>query len=516
MPMRAFKVFLIGLGSSVVWPLYLGLLALLARIAPWPRPLARPVSFVLASLGFGLFAAKVAHFVFRRGGVAEADLGMPAAVARQLRRAILGLVLCSIVLLLPEILLNQGMLAPGGHPVTVLTLPRLLGLGFEIAVWVVAYRLGRRKSALVMWWMECPQTLGWLCRRRRLLAWLLLGAIGAVIGLDLQGYGFTARRLAEAGTQSAILIGLCSAAYALLIQAIDNYAWHWIRPGSAPSPTPGSDAEGLDRSPELARRLRKVTRALVPIVGLLLGAWIWNVDLALFRSIGEVPLWHFSEESALRVGDLALAVAVFSITTAAWIHMSTFFAVAIFPRMPDDPGIRFAVVTLCRYSVLGLGVLAGLSALHLGVERIGMVLAALGVGLGFGLQEIVSNFVSGIILLLERPIRVGDIVTVSGMTGKIDRINIRATTIINSDNQSIIVQPPIHHEQPGELDAQRPDHPRDDRPEPRVRHLPRPRGRPFAGDRPRRPRRAAQPSSSGVAGGIWQVGSKFFPARACA
>src|SRR5262249_34620953 len=119
--------------------------------------------------------------------------------------------------------------------------------------------------------------------------------------------------------------------------------------------------------------------------------------------------------------------------------MSTFFAVAVFPRMPDDPGVRFAVVTLCRYAVLGAGLLCGLSAVHLGLEKVGMVLAALGVGLGFGLQEIVSNFVCGIILLLERPIRVGDIVTVSGMTGKIDRINIRATTITNGDNQSMIV-----------------------------------------------------------------------------
>jgi potassium efflux system protein len=63
----------------------------------------------------------------------------------------------------------------------------------------------------------------------------------------------------------------------------------------------------------------------------------------------------------------------------------------------------------------------------------------LGVGLGFGLQEIVSNFVSGIILLIERPIRVGDVVTVAEMTGKIDRINIRATTLINADNQSLII-----------------------------------------------------------------------------
>ena len=119
--------------------------------------------------------------------------------------------------------------------------------------------------------------------------------------------------------------------------------------------------------------------------------------------------------------------------------MSTLFALTLFPRIPDDPGVRFAIVTLCRYVVLGVTTIAALGAIHVGTAQIGMVLAALGVGLGFGLQEIVSNFVCGIILLLERPIRIGDIVTVAGTTGKVDRINIRATTIINGDNQSMIV-----------------------------------------------------------------------------
>src|SRR5437588_1573769 len=119
--------------------------------------------------------------------------------------------------------------------------------------------------------------------------------------------------------------------------------------------------------------------------------------------------------------------------------MIVLFAVAGFPRMPDDPGIRYAVLTLCRYLVLATGVLGAFTAVHLGLDKIGMVLAALGVGLGFGLQEIVSNFVSGIILLIERPIRVGDVVTVASMTGKVDRINIRATTLTNGDNQSLII-----------------------------------------------------------------------------
>ena len=119
--------------------------------------------------------------------------------------------------------------------------------------------------------------------------------------------------------------------------------------------------------------------------------------------------------------------------------MSTVFALTLFHRMPDDPGVRFAVVMLCRYAVLAITMIAALGAIRLDMARIGVVLAALGVGLGFGLQEIISNFVCGIILLLERPIRIGDIVTVADTTGRVDRIHIRATTIVNGDNQSMIV-----------------------------------------------------------------------------
>ena len=139
------------------------------------------------------------------------------------------------------------------------------------------------------------------------------------------------------------------------------------------------------------------------------------------------------------MGDVTVATVVILLGALSWRYMNTLFAVTIFPRMPDDPGVRFAVVTLCRYAVLGLTSLIALGAIHLDLAKIGVVLAALGVGLGFGLQEIVSNFVCGIILLLERPIRIGDVVTVAGTTGKVDRINIRATTIVNRDNQSMIV-----------------------------------------------------------------------------
>ncbi len=151
------------------------------------------------------------------------------------------------------------------------------------------------------------------------------------------------------------------------------------------------------------------------------------------------PLLSPDGQPPVTLGDVAAAGFIILLGTLALRHMSTLFAVTIFRKVPDDAGVRFAIVTLCRYAVLGVTSLTALAAVHLDLAKIGFVLAALGVGLGFGLQEIVSNFVCGIILLLERPIRIGDVVTVAGTTGKVDRINIRATTIINSDNQSMIV-----------------------------------------------------------------------------
>jgi potassium efflux system protein len=174
-------------------------------------------------------------------------------------------------------------------------------------------------------------------------------------------------------------------------------------------------------------------------LGLWAITWLWDLDLALLRFVFSQPLWFIDEQSPVTVGDFSLAAVIILGGALAWRYMSTLFALLLFPRMPDDPGVRFAVVTLCRYAVLALTTITALSAIRLDMAKIGVVLAALGVGLGFGLQEIVSNFVCGIILLLERPIRIGDIVTVAGTTGHVDRIHIRATTIINADNQCMIV-----------------------------------------------------------------------------
>jgi small-conductance mechanosensitive channel len=309
--------------------------------------------------------------------------------------------------------------------------------------------------------------LVWLGRRRRLVTGLILASIAAVIALDVRGYSFTARRLALGGSQTTLAIAVAIAVYRAIAQAISQNAWRWASPNRswamaltsamalrskvrsrgvaagpiAEVPAAARDLENDDDVPlaDLAAGLGRLGAYAVTALTMLAIAWIWEVDMALLQFLLNKPLWAVDAQTSVTVGDLVIASVVILLGALAWRHMNALFAVTIFPRMPDDPGVRFAVVTLCRYAILGVACLIALGAIHVDLAKIGVVLAALGVGLGFGLQEVVSNFVCGIILLLERPIRIGDVVTVAGTTGKVDRINIRATTIVNSDNQSMIV-----------------------------------------------------------------------------
>lgn len=102
-------------------------------------------------------------------------------------------------------------------------------------------------------------------------------------------------------------------------------------------------------------------------------------------------------------------------------------------------GVRVAVGTIFRYVILTVGFIIILQTVGINLSSITILLGALGVGIGFGLQNITNNFVSGLIILFERPIKVGDRIEVTGITGDVINISMRATTIVTNDNISIIV-----------------------------------------------------------------------------
>lgn len=436
--MRPIRGFVFGIVHAALWPGLLALGAFAIRQGPWPRAIALATGASVAMLALAAFAVNVSRWFFGDDGWARQFLDLPREVNLQARRAGVVLVLAHVAFLLPCWMLQRGMLAPGGRPVIAQTGVRGLTLLFELSILTVSLAVARPHSALFAWLTQFPERLGWLNRNRRVVSVAVIALISGVIMLDIGGYCFSARRLSVGMAGTLVAAGICWVARRLTLKVIDRHAWRWRWRKIGHALGGGHEAADDVIPTDMAARLRRLSGWAALGLFAFLMSWVWDVDFALFQFLGEQHVWGVDNEE-VTVGHLTRASVVLLATVAVWRHMSTCFALLVFPRMTDDPGVRFAIVTLCRYAVLALGTLVGLSAVKLGMEQIKVVLAALGVGLGFGLQEIVSNFVCGIILLLERPIRVGDIVTVSGMTGKVDRIHIRATTIVNGDNQSIIV-----------------------------------------------------------------------------
>jgi small-conductance mechanosensitive channel len=111
----------------------------------------------------------------------------------------------------------------------------------------------------------------------------------------------------------------------------------------------------------------------------------------------------------------------------------------VYPRIDLAPGLSYAVSSLLNYIIIALGFVAGLGLLGVDFSKVGILAGAFGVGIGFGLQSIVNNFVSGLILLFERPIHVGDIVEVGSLQGTVRRIGIRASVVHTMAGADIVV-----------------------------------------------------------------------------
>lgn len=173
---------------------------------------------------------------------------------------------------------------------------------------------------------------------------------------------------------------------------------------------------------------------------------IWAGVLPALRVLDDVPLWNHTVNVAgqikltpVTLKDLGLAMLVGALTFVAARNLPGAMEITILRRMRVDAGARYALSSISRYIIVTIGVLVTCNFLGVSWPDVQWLLAALTVGLGFGLQEIFANFVSGLIILIERPVRVGDTVTVGGVSGVVARIRIRATTITDWNQKELIV-----------------------------------------------------------------------------
>ena len=146
--------------------------------------------------------------------------------------------------------------------------------------------------------------------------------------------------------------------------------------------------------------------------------------------IGETP---FSLSSII---TFILSVALLVFLTGKF---NKFLVNRILARYDLDIGIRQSIGTIIRYFVLVLGLIVIIQASGINLSTLTVLAGALGLGIGFGLQNVADNFISGLIILFERPIKVGDRIEVGEVNGDVVKISARATTVLTNDNISIIV-----------------------------------------------------------------------------
>ncbi|MGL4250579.1 MAG: miniconductance mechanosensitive channel MscM [Aeromonas sp.] len=172
----------------------------------------------------------------------------------------------------------------------------------------------------------------------------------------------------------------------------------------------------------------------------------WSDLNSAFSFLSNIEVWQVSSKiggieqlSAITLQDVTMTIFAFILTVVTARNLPSLMELTLLQHLNLSPGTGFALTTMSKYMVILIGALTGFSMLGIDWSKTQWLVAALSVGLGFGLQEIFANFVSGLIILFEKPIRLGDTVTIRDLTGTVTKIKTRATTIVDWDRKEIIV-----------------------------------------------------------------------------
>jgi potassium efflux system protein len=174
--------------------------------------------------------------------------------------------------------------------------------------------------------------------------------------------------------------------------------------------------------------------------------WVWSDLITVFSYLDNVTLYEYTSGTGanismvpISIGDVLGAIIIIGITFALARNLPGLLEVLVLSKLNLAQGSAYATTTLLSYAIAGVGFVSTLSALGVSWDKLQWLVAALSVGLGFGMQEIFANFISGIMILFERPVRIGDTITIGNLSGTVSKIRIRATTITDFDRKDIIV-----------------------------------------------------------------------------
>lgn len=201
-------------------------------------------------------------------------------------------------------------------------------------------------------------------------------------------------------------------------------------------------------APSLCTRVYKISRIILLVVTAILLYIQWSDLSSVLRYLDTVHIWSKTEiingahvvTDYLSIANILFAIFLLIITSFLNRTIPALFEKIILIKKDERfKSTSYSVKVISSYIIIGLGLISAAGALGIKWENLQWLVAALSVGLGFGLQEIFANFVSGIILLFERQLRVGDIITLNGLSGTVSKIRIRSTTVMSFENKEVMI-----------------------------------------------------------------------------
>lgn len=266
----------------------------------------------------------------------------------------------------------------------------------------------------------------------RMIGWLL---IIAIIGTALLGYIALSSFLVDQGIWLAILFTMLR----LLIAFVNEF----INAGVTTKFSVFLQANtGLTRSSleQIAVIVNGILRVFLIVNAIMLALAPWGIESFDYAVLARSAFFGFQVgDITISISTIILAAALFAVGVVITRLLQSWLDSTYLPATKLDAGLRNSIKTGVGYIGVIVAAFATLSYTGIPLSNITIVAGALSVGVGFGLQSIVNNFVSGLILLWERPIRVGDLVVVGDGEGHVRRINVRSTEILTADRTTIIV-----------------------------------------------------------------------------
>lgn len=273
--------------------------------------------------------------------------------------------------------------------------------------------------------------------------------------LTVTGYFYTTLRLANRWIDTVYLVIIWNLLHQTVIRGLSVAARRiaYRRALARRQNMVKEGAEGVEPVEEPPLALDQINQQTMRLTMLLMFALfgvvfyaIWSDLITVFAYLDSIVLWHYNGSEAgavvmknVTMGSLLFAVVVSMVSWALIRNIPGLLEVLVLSRLKMRQGASYAITTIMNYAITVIGAMTVFGSLGVSWDKLQWLAAALSVGLGFGLQEIFGNFVSGLIILFERPVRIGDTVTIGNFSGSVSKIRIRATTITDFDRKEVII-----------------------------------------------------------------------------